>query len=76
MYPTYKKRSLPQLDLQLVRSLVGSDPDYEKLLQVSIERAKKFTVLKRPKGSPILKEENIKELFQSRNHNYFVYSKK
>ena len=75
MYPTYKKKALPQLDMQLVRHIVGSDPDYNKLLEVSIEKANKRVVMKRPKGSPILFKEKVVDLFISRHHNYFVYKK-
>ena len=45
----YKRQALVNLEMRLVRQIVGDDLDHLELLKVALEVAKKRVVLKLPK---------------------------
>lgn len=54
MYPHKKGSALPRKEMQIFRSLVGTDDDAEEVLALALESEVPRVVLKRPVGAPLL----------------------
>jgi 16S rRNA (guanine1516-N2)-methyltransferase len=54
MFPHSKKSRLVKKEMRIFRELVGDDLDAEKLLKISLSKAKKRIVVKRPAKSEFL----------------------
>lgn len=73
MYPITKK-NIVKKDMYFLRSLIGTDPDSEKLLKLSRKFSKKRVIVKRPRHANYLT--GIKSTFSiiSKKHRFDVYS--
>jgi 16S rRNA (guanine1516-N2)-methyltransferase len=54
MYPHKKGSALPRKEMQIFRSLVGTDDDAEEVLELALASPVSRVVLKRPTSSPKL----------------------
>jgi 16S rRNA (guanine1516-N2)-methyltransferase len=73
MYPSRDKSALVKKDMQLLHQIVGPDTDSNDLLAISLQRAKKRVVIKRPKGAPFVGNKTPSVNIESKNTRYDVY---
>lgn len=75
MFPPKRRSSaLPRKEIQLIRAVVGDDPDSEKLFHAALTSAGKRLVVKRPHYAPPLAE-NAHHCIKSKLLRYDVYLK-
>jgi 16S rRNA (guanine1516-N2)-methyltransferase len=74
MYPSREKSALVKKDMQLLHQLVGSDQTGAALLDISLQRATKRVVVKRPKGAPLLSSQKPVAEITSKNTRYDIYT--
>jgi 16S rRNA (guanine1516-N2)-methyltransferase len=73
MYPSRDKSALVKKEMQLLHNLVGPDTDSNELLTISLQRAKKRVVIKRPKGASFVASTPPSVSIESKNTRYDVY---
>jgi len=73
MYPSRDKSALVKKEMQLLHQIVGPDTDSNELLAISLQRAKKRVVVKRPKGASFVASTAPSVSIESKNTRYDVY---
>ena len=73
MYPERKKSALVKKELRIIRNLVGSDMDSEKLLLTALESKVPRVVVKRPKGATYVADLVPNHSVESPNTRFDVY---
>ena len=73
MYPRRNKSALVKKEMRFLRQLVGDDTDADELLILSLTRANKRVVVKRPKGAPVLAGMEPNTVIKSPNTRYDIY---
>jgi len=74
MYPSREKSALVKKDMQLLHQLVGEDTQSAELLQVSLQKAHKRVVIKRPKNAGFVADHQPTASLSSKNTRYDIYS--
>jgi 16S rRNA (guanine1516-N2)-methyltransferase len=73
MFPEKKKSSLVRKELQLLKGIVGQDPDQDQLLEVAKNSAKCRVVVKRPNSAQYLNNEKPNTSIKSKNYRFDIY---
>jgi 16S rRNA (guanine1516-N2)-methyltransferase len=73
MYPHKNQTALNKLTLRVIRSLVGDDPDGDKLLEIARERAENRVVVKRPLKAPLLSTIRPSHVILMKNSRFDTY---
>lgn len=73
MYPSRDKSALVKKEMQLLHNIVGPDTDSNELLALSLQRANKRVVIKRPKGAAFIAGNTPSVSIESKNTRYDVY---
>lgn len=73
MYPERKKSALVKKELRIIRNLVGSDMDSERLLLTALESKVQRVVVKRPKGATYVADLVPNHSVESPNTRFDVY---
>ena len=73
MFPEKKKSALVRKELQLLKKIVGQDPDQDQLLDVGKKAAKRRVVVKRPNAARCLNDQKPNISIKSRNYRFDIY---
>lgn len=73
MFPERKKKALVKKEMQLLQSLLGADETGSFLLDLSLRRAKKRVVVKRPRLAPTLTEQKPSFCLTGRTSRFDIY---
>jgi 16S rRNA (guanine1516-N2)-methyltransferase len=75
MFPHRKKSALVKKEMQVLQSLLGVDPDADRLLEPALAAAKQRVVVKRPAKAAYLAEKKPNMSMQSKKHRFDIYLK-
>lgn len=73
MFPEKKKSALVRKELQLLKKIVGQDPDQDQLLDVGKKTAKRRVVVKRPNAARCLNDQKPNSSIKSKNYRFDIY---
>lgn len=75
MFPESTKSALVKKEMQLLRIVVGKDPDADQLLELALSYTKKRVVVKRARLSPLLNAKQPDVVFTGKSSRFDVYLK-
>ena len=73
MFPEKKKSALVRKEIQLLKKIVGQDPDQDQLLDVGKKTAKRRVVVKRPNLARCLNNQKPNISIKSKNYRFFSF---
>ncbi len=73
MFPKKDKSSLVKKESQVLRQLIGSDPDADKLLTLALSKAQRRVVVKRPRLAPFLVNKSPSFSLSGKSSRFDIY---
>jgi len=73
MFPQRDKSALVKKEMRILKDILGTDEDSDKLLDISLEKAKHRVVVKRPRKSPHLMDKKPAYVMKGKANRFDVY---
>lgn len=73
MFPKRDKSALVKKEMRIFKEILGDDTDADKLLAVSLNKASKRVVVKRPRQSPFLNDKKPSFIMEGKANRFDVY---
>ena len=73
MFPSREKSALVKKEMRIFKELLGTDEDSDKLLDISLAKAKHRVVVKRPRKSPHLMDKKPTYILEGKANRFDVY---